>query len=216
MSIISNWLSKAAPGFFSSPLLPPENSKKPLHMELVKPKDWPIITRKATSWSWKAYKKAVAQPPKSQAHAQLKDCGFICETLVSHLQSISPENRASSENIDQGRVGPQELYVCKDGDDKIHGMALVGRDRTSLVGHLLVTHPRNIPDHKGIRDPRSTKGVGSTADDHINRIAPQRGIQNILLVNSDSSKEFYLKRGYKRTNHPNFTFYKSIKPISAL
>ncbi len=215
MSIISNWLSKAAPGILSPSAPSPKNSKK-LHMELVEPKDWAIVARKAMSWSWKAYKKAGTQPPQSQAYAQLKDCGFICETLTSHLQHISPENRASSENIDKGRVGPQELYVCKDETNKIHGITLVEKNRTSLIGNLLVTHPRNIPDHKRTIDPRSVKGVGSTADDHINRIAPQRGITNILLVNSESSAKFYLKRGYKRMNHANFTFYKSIKPSSAL
>jgi hypothetical protein len=215
MSVISNWLSKATPGIFSSPSPAPKNSKK-LFMELVEPKDWEIVAGKAMSWSWKAYKKAALQPLKSQAFAQLKDCGFICENLALQLQNIFPANRGSSENIDKDRVGPKELYVCKDENNKIHGITLVGKNRTSLIGHLLVTHPRNIPDHKRITDPRGVKGVGSTADDHINRIAPQRGIKNILLVNSDSSGKFYQKRGYKKLNHGNYTFYKSIKPISAL
>lgn len=215
MSIISNWLSKATPGFFSSPAPASKNSKK-LYMELVEPKDWEMVTRKAMSWSWKAYKKASTQPLKSQAYAQLKDCGFICEALKTDLESTASKNRASSENIDKDKVGPKELYVCKDENNKIHGITLVEKNRTSLIGNLLVTHPRNIPDYKGIKDPRSVKGVGSTADDHINRIAPQRGIKTILLVNSESSAKFYLKKGYKRMNQANFTFYKSIKPISAL
>lgn len=215
MSIISNWLSKATPGFFPSSATAPKSLKK-LHMELVEPKDWEVVAQKAKKWSWKAYQKAVEQPAKSQAHARLKDCGFICEALVSHLLNIDPVNRASSENIDKGRVGPVELYVCKDEAGKIHGITTVEKNRTSLIGKLLVTHPRNIPDHKNTIDSRCVKGVGSTADDHINRIASKRGIKTILLVNSDSSTKFYQKRGYKKMNVGNYTFYKSIKPISKL
>ena len=215
MSILSNWLSKATPSFFSSSTPSPSNTVK-LRMELVEPKDWEAVARKAMKWSWKACQKANEQPPKSQAFAQLKDCGFICEALTSHIKNTYFANRGSSENIDKGRVGPKELYVCKDEKNRIHGITTVEKNRTSLIGSLLVTHPRNIPDHKRIRDPRGVKGVGSAADDHINRIAPQRNIKAILLVNSDSSAPFYRKRGYTKINHPDYTFFKAVNPKSAL
>jgi hypothetical protein len=175
-----------------------DHSKNHLHIELVDPKDWEKTADKAKRWCWKAYAKADQVTPKSQIQAQLKDCGFICNTMESHILSADPANRGSAENIQHGRVGPTELYVCKDSAGKVHGIGMAEKNRTSLIGKLLVTHPRNIPTAK--KDPRSVKGVGTAFLNYAQQIGPERGVESIVLMNSDSSDGFYVKKGFSRIN----------------
>src|SRR5579863_7467154 len=108
MSILSNWLARATPSFFSSSHTssnPTSEVKKFLHIELVEPKDWPKVTHKAKKWTWIAYQKAAKQPLKSQERAILSDCGFVCKNIASY-EDIDLDHRGSSKNTVNCRVGP--------------------------------------------------------------------------------------------------------------
>lgn len=205
MSIISQWLPKAAPSFFSCTA----EIKNNLHIELVDPRDWKEIAQKAKKWTWKAAEKGAKLPPNSPARAQLKDCAFICKTIESHISHTDPANRGSKETIQNCRIGPKELYVCKDEEGKVHGIAMAEKNRSSLVGNLLVTHPRNIP--AGLKDPRSVKGVGTAFLNYADKVGAERGLKSLLLVNSDSSGKFYQKKGFSKINVGGFTMHRSIK-----
>ena len=123
------------------------NLHRPLHIELVEPTDYPKIKQIASDWYYLASLKRMQTSPidEKQAYDQLSSSAYI-------NQQISELHNDWFDDI----------YVCKDNQEKIHGIAVCCGRKSEIYCDYLATNPVNIRCNVNLTEIDRVEGVGKT------------------------------------------------------
>jgi len=162
---------------------------RPLYVVKIDPQDHRKIGQIAAEWQSIAVKKwhETDLYDEKTAWSQLRGNNIILGHIESHCTNQEPDHHAT-----------KELYVCKDMNNEIYGIAMIERtSRITVKGHLLATHPINIRCKANLLETKRVEGVGRTFIQFAQQEMLTQKVQTITLNPINSAIFFYLKFGFQ-------------------